>query len=52
MFKAKLIENGEVYTILNVYYDEFLNKTNFLIWHKNKWTWVDAKKFVPPNFEV
>ena len=51
MFKAKYIIDNKIYQILDTYKDDILNQTYFLVW-LNSWKWINANKFVPPNWEV
>ena len=51
MFKVKYKYNGEIYTVLDVKYDEYYQITRFLMWVDNEWKWVRADNFVPPNYE-
>lgn len=52
MFKAKRIDNGKVFTVLDTFFDEMFHLTYFLVWDNNGWRWREAKMFVPPNVEV
>lgn len=51
MFKVKYKYNGEIYTVLDVKYDEYYQITRFLMWVDDEWKWVRADNFVPPNYE-
>ena len=52
MFKVKHKETNQIYQVLDVWFDEILHQTYFLIWDNNGWRWRPARKFVPPNMEV
>ena len=52
MFKVKYKYTGDIYTVLDVKYDEYYQTTRFLMWVDNKWTWVRADNFVPPNVNI
>lgn len=52
MFKAKRIDSGKIYTVLDIFFDEMFHLTYFLIWDNNGWRWRESKMFVPPNVEV
>lgn len=51
MFKAKRIDSGKIYQILDTYCDITFHKTYFLVWDNNGWRWRQADKFVPPSWE-
>lgn len=52
MFKAKRIDTGEIYTVLDTYFDDMFHYTYFLVWDNNGWRWREACMFVPPNVEI
>ena len=52
MFNAKRKSTGEIYQILDVFTDNELNVTYFLIWENNDWRWRPASSFVPPNINI
>lgn len=52
MFKAKRIDTGKVYTVLDTYFDDLFHYTYFLVWDNNGWRWREARMFVPPNVEI
>ena len=52
LFKVKHKETNQIYQVLNVWFDEILHQTYFLIWDNNGWRWRPAHKFVPPNMEI
>jgi len=51
MFKAKRKDSGQVYQILDTFFDPVTQYTYFLIWENNGWRWRPASKFVPPNWK-
>lgn len=52
MFKVKRKDTGEIYQVLDVYYQELYHQTYFLVWDNNGWRWRPATSFVPPNYEA
>lgn len=52
MFKVKRIETGEIYQVLDVFYEPVFHQTYFLVWDNDGWRWREAKNYVPPNYEV
>lgn len=52
MFKVKRIDTGVIYQVLDVWFDDVLHQTYFLIWDNNGWRWRPAHKFVPPGVEI
>ena len=52
MFNAKRKSTGEIHQILDVFTDNELNVTYFLIWENNDWRWRPASRFVPPNVNI
>ena len=52
MFKVKRIDTGKIYQVLDVWFDDILHQTYFLIWENNGWRWRPATKFVPPGVEI
>lgn len=53
MFKVKYkYGNNEICQVLDTRLDEYYNVLYFLIWYDNKWKWVRADNFVPPNYEI
>ena len=52
MFKVKYKYNGDIYTVLDVKYDEYYQTTRFLMWVDDEWKWVRADNFVPPNVDI
>lgn len=56
MFKVKYkyAKEGEddIYVALDTRLDEYYNVLYFLVWYDNKWKWVRADNFVPPNVEI
>ncbi len=49
MFKAKRIDTGKVYQVLDTWYDDKFHQTYFFLWDNNGWRWRPATKFVPPT---
>jgi hypothetical protein len=45
MFETYWKYDGERYTVLSVRYDESKNKTMFLIWWGNEYSWIDSEEF-------
>lgn len=52
MFNAKRIDTGEIFQVLDTYFDSMYTLTYFLVWDNGGWRWRPARNFVPPNVEV
>ena len=52
MFNAKRKSTEEIHQILDVFTDNDLNVTYFLIWENGDWRWRPASGFVPPNYNL
>lgn len=52
MFKAKRKDTGEVFQVLDTWFDEIFHQTYFFVWDNDGWRWRPATKFVPPNYEI
>ena len=52
MFNAKRIDTGQIFQVLDTWYDLEFDLLMFLVWDNNGWRWRPARNFVPPNVEV
>ena len=52
MFNAKRIDTGQIFQVLDTFFDDLFHLTYFLVWDNGGWRWRPASNFVPPNIKI
>lgn len=52
MFNAKRKDSGQIYQVLDTFFDDLFHMTYFLVWDNGGWRWRPASNFIPPNINI